>query len=111
MLTKKWKEDAEERLIRYFEKCPEDLEATLRVIQIYTDLDAYVPLIEEILKGSPFGEAIAKVTYEYRRKQPHGLGRIIKDEGDPTTYKVDPYVALSVAEVGKDLKEKEKSFI
>jgi len=38
---------------------------------------------------------------------PNGLRQIIISEEDPSTYKVDPYVALSVAEVGKRLREEE----
>ena len=92
---------------KYLEKHPEVLEVMLRAIQIYTDLDPYVPLIEEILRGSTFGKDVAKATCIYRMGNPNGLRQIIINEEDPSTYKVDPYVALSVAEVGKRLREEE----
>ena len=106
MLTERQKKMGEERLVQYFEKHPEDLEAVLRVIDIYTKSDARTELIEEILRG-PFGESIARVTYEYRERTPYGLRKIIIDKKDPSKYKMNPYVALSVAEVGEWLREEE----
>ena len=106
---KKAQKEAEEWVKEYLAEHPEALQHFTKVIQIYTDRCYDVKRMRKFLERNPITKAFAEALYEYKEVQvrsgKRGLEDIVIDKDNPEVYKVDPYVASTIAAVGEMLKK------